>query len=159
MILRRSGGNRCWMKFYLPEILSQVILNQVANIGQFSEIFCNCHHWCEESTAWEKIVFADSVELYLFLWICVFVFVSSGQISATAVANMKKTQHGGTLDCICAGLKYVISSVDSMELQVKSHSNAQDRNRRGVGMRVSGDPFAALGLRSTGAGVTMWINW
>ena len=26
------------------------------------------------------------------------------------------------------------------------------------GMRVSGDPFAALGLRSTGAGVGMWIN-
>ena len=70
---------------------------------------------------------------------------------------MKITQHGGTLDCICAGLKYVISSVDSMELQVKSHSNAQDRNRR-EGMRVSGDPFAALGLRSTGAGVSMWIN-
>ena len=44
---------------------------------------------------------------------------------------MKKTQHGGTLDCICAGLKYVISSVDSMELQVKSHSNAQDRKWRG----------------------------
>ena len=66
-----------------------------------------------------------SAELYLFLWICVFVFVSSGQISATAVANMKITQHGGTLDCICAGLKYVISSVDSMELQVKSHSNAR----------------------------------
>ena len=59
---------------------------------------------------------------------------------------MKKTQHGGTLDCICAGLKYVISSVDSMELQVKSHSNAQDHNRRGEGMGVSGAPFAALGL-------------
>ena len=44
---------------------------------------------------------------------------------------MKITQHGGTLDCICAGLKYVISSVDSMELQVKSHSNAQDRKWRG----------------------------
>ena len=97
-----------------------------------------------------------SAELYLFLWICVFVFVSSGQISATAVANMKITQHGGTLDCICAGLKYVISSVDSMELQVKSHSTAQDRKRM-VGMRVSGDPFAALGLRSTGAGLSMWI--
>ena len=76
---------------------------------------------------------------------------------SNAVANMKITQHGGTLDCICAGLKYVISSVDSMELQVKSHSNAQDRKRR-VGMRVSRDPFAALGQRSTEAGISMWIN-
>ena len=33
----------------------------------------------------------------------------------------------------------------------------QDHKRR-EGMGVSGDPFAALGLRSTGANVSMWIN-
>ena len=29
--------------------------------------------------------------------------------SATGRANMRRSQHGAALDCICAGLKYVIS--------------------------------------------------